>query len=167
MSSAKVLLSLFKIQSLMINIVLHFYFKQREPMNDGKFAFSNILLIDDSEIDVLVNRRLMEIWRFSENIIIANNGEEALQFLKVECSTADYVPDLILLEVNLPGMNGYEFIEEFKKLPHHIKNKSKIVVLSVSQKHNELDEALQNSFVLTNIEKPLTQQFAPATFRSR
>jgi CheY-like chemotaxis protein len=126
-------------------------------MNDGKFAFTSILLIDDSEIDVLVNRRLMEIWRFSENIIIANSGEEGLQFLKTECTSADYAPDLILLNVHLPGMGGYEFIEEFKALPLHIKNKSKIVVLSAVQKQNELNEALQNSFVLTNIEKPLTQ----------
>jgi len=126
-------------------------------MDGGKFAFTTTLIIDDSEIDVLVNRRLIELWRFSENIIIANSGEEALQFLKIECTSADYAPDLILLDVHLPGMNGYEFIEEFKKLPQHIRNKTKIVVLSVSQKQNELDEALQHNFVLTNIEKPLTQ----------
>src|SRR5438552_11259072 len=117
------------------------------------FSFTTTLLIDDGEIDVLVNRRLMELTRFSENVIVANSAEEALQFLKIECSSAAYTPDLILLDVYLPGMSGYDFIEEFKKLPSFIKTKTRIILLSVSQRPQLLAAILQNDFVLTHIEK--------------
>ena len=86
-------------------------------MADSKFRFTNTLIIDDSEIDVLVNRRLMEIISFSENVTVMHTAEDALRYLKEECASSKYVPDLIFLDIYLPGMTGYEFIEEFKKLP--------------------------------------------------
>src|SRR5688572_19551014 len=109
-----------------------------------------------TKFDLLVNRRLMELTHFSETITIANSAEVALHFLKTQCTNERYVPDLILLDIHLPGMNGYEFIEEFKNLPAIISRKSKIVLLTVFQKEEELEQALQNDFVIANLEKPLS-----------
>ena len=97
----------------------------------NKSRFGSALLVDDSEIDVLINRRLIEITFFARNIIITHNGEEALQFLKTECTSAQHTPDWIFLDLHLPVMSGFEFIEAFKKLPHYIRCKSKIIILSV------------------------------------
>jgi CheY-like chemotaxis protein len=120
-------------------------------------TFNNVLLIDDSEIDVLVNRRLIELTHFASNVIVTNSGEEALHYLREECK-ASSAPDLIFLDMYLPMMSGYEFIEEFKTLPSYIVEKSKIVILSVFQKQEKLMRAFENSFVTGQLEKPLTQQ---------
>ena len=126
-------------------------------MQDQKFSFDTALLIDDSEIDVLVNRRLIELTAFSENIVITRTAEEALFFLQHECVITEQAPDWIFLDMYLPMMSGYDFIEAFKNLPSVIKDKSKIVVLSVFQKQEQLMKIFENKFVFGQLEKPLTQ----------
>lgn len=127
-------------------------------MSDQKFSFTSTLLIDDSEIDVLVNRRLIELTSFCKNIIITHSGEEAIQFLRNECKSADQAPDWIFLDMYLPLMSGYDFIDEFKTLPSFIRAKTKIIVLSVFQKQERLQKVFENNFVFGQLEKPLTQQ---------
>ncbi len=124
-------------------------------MND--YTFSHVLLIDDSEIDVLVNRRLMELTHFASHVTIISTAEEAVDFLKNEVMNEAQAPELILLDMHLPGMDGYDFIETFKTLPDFILNKTKIVVLSVFQKQEKLERVLQNKFIFGQLEKPLTQ----------
>ena len=126
-------------------------------MSDQKFSFVTTLLIDDSEIDVLINRRLIELTSFSENIVITRSAEEALQFLRHECMLTEEAPDWIFLDMNLPLMSGFDFIEEFKNLPSFFREKTKIVVLSVFQKEEKLQLVFENSFVFGQLEKPLSR----------
>jgi CheY-like chemotaxis protein len=126
--------------------------------NNTGFSFQSVLIVDDSEIDVLVNRRLMELTHFASQVVITHDGAEALRFLKDECSSAASAPDWIFLDMHLPVMNGFEFIEAFKKLPSHIRNKTKIIVLSVMHKPELMAEILKNDFVFGRMEKPLTQK---------
>lgn len=116
------------------------------------------MLIDDSEIDVLVNRRLMQLTDFTFNIIVTESAEQALHYLKEECGNAAQAPDWIFLDMYLPMMNGYDFIEEFKMLPYFIQQKTKIIVLSVMQNPEQLKKVFANDFVAGQFEKPLTQQ---------
>jgi len=127
-------------------------------MPDQKFSFTTTLLIDDSEIDVLVNRRLIELTAFSENVVIARSAEEALFFLRNDCTITEEAPDWIFLDMYLPMMSGYDFIEEFKNLPPFIKDKTKIIVLSVFQKQEKLVKVFENKFVFGHLEKPLSQE---------
>jgi two-component system, NarL family, nitrate/nitrite response regulator NarL len=124
----------------------------------AEYSVERVLIVDDSEIDVLVNRRLMELTLFSRNVTITQSGEEALHFLREECATADKAPDFIFLDMHLPMMNGYDFIEEFKQLPSFIKQKSKIIILSVLPKEEHIKKLFENNFIVAQIEKPLTQQ---------
>ena len=127
-------------------------------MAELKFHFGSVLLVDDSEIDILVNRRLIELTFFASNVTVTSNGEEALHFLREECSFVESAPDWIFLDMHLPMMSGFDFIEEFKTLPDFIKEKTKIIILSVFQKQEQLQKALEYKFVAGQLEKPLTQQ---------
>ena len=62
-------------------------------MAEKIFSFKSVLLVDDSEIDVLVNRRLMELTAFSSQVTVTNSGEEAWHFLKEECDNESQAPD--------------------------------------------------------------------------
>ena len=127
-------------------------------MADKKFSFENVLLVDDSEIDVLVNRRLMELTCFASRVTVTSSGEEGLHYLREECSNTEQAPEWIFLDMHLPMMSGYDFIEEFKSLPDHIRSKSKIIILSVFNKPEQLKKVFENSFVVGQLDKPLTQQ---------
>jgi CheY-like chemotaxis protein len=127
-------------------------------MNKKAFSFNQVLLIDDSEIDVLVNRRLMELTSFSKNVVVAGSAEEALHYLKEECRSSDESPEWIFLDMNLPGKSGYDFIDDFETLPEMIREKSRIIILSVFQKPEHLQKALDHPFVYCQLDKPLTQQ---------
>ncbi|MEO0312064.1 MAG: Chemotaxis response regulator protein-glutamate methylesterase [Bacteroidota bacterium] len=127
-------------------------------MNNNKKSFSKVLLVDDSEIDVLINRRLIELTSFAKEIIVVHTAEDALNYLSRDCSKAEHVPDWIFLDMHLPGMSGYEFANEFLTLPNYITGKSRIVVLSVFQKPERAAALLQNEAIFTQIDKPLTQE---------
>jgi len=100
----------------------------------------------------------MEITRFAGQVIIAHDGAEALRYLQEECRDASDAPDWIFLDMHLPVMSGLEFIEAFKSLPARIRDKSKIIILSVLQKPELLEEILAYDFVHGRADKPLTQQ---------
>ncbi len=124
----------------------------------NKFNFNNVLLVDDSEIDILVNRRLIQLTSFAANVTVTSSGEEALHFLREECKSAAHAPDWIFLDMNLPMMSGFDFIEEFKELPEFIREKTKIIILSVFQKPERLQKVLEYSFINGQLDKPLTQE---------
>ena len=127
-------------------------------MAETKFHFGSVLLVDDSEIDVLVNRRLIELTLFASNITVTTTAEEALHFLREECASSESAPDWIFLDMYLPMMNGFDFIEEFKSLPDFITGKSKIIILSVFQNQEKLQKVFEYKFVAGQLDKPLTQK---------
>ena len=127
-------------------------------MASNAFYFQRALIVDDSEIDVLVNRRLMQLTNFVSDVMISGTGEEALRILREECTKPEYAPDWIFLDMHLPMMSGYDFIEEFKTLPDFIRERSKIIVLSVFNNPDSLKKIFENTFVAGQLEKPLTQQ---------
>src|SRR5688500_14626599 len=120
----------------------------------SNYTYSHVLLIDDSEIDVLVCRRLMELTHFASHVTITASAEEAIDFLKNEVTNASEAPELLLLDMHLPGMSGFDFIKVFKTLPDYITQKTKIVVLSVYQKQEEVDRLFENKFIAGQLDKP-------------
>ncbi|MDQ5929065.1 MAG: hypothetical protein QG594_843, partial [Bacteroidota bacterium] len=70
----------------------------------------NILLIEDDEIEVMKFNRVLNNLKSNHKIIEANNGEEAIEILKVK----EVVPDIIVLDLNMPKINGIEFLGVLK-----------------------------------------------------
>ena len=115
------------------------------------FSFERVLLIDDSEIDVLVNRRLIELTRFARQVEVAVSGEDALELLR----NASEMPDWIFLDMHLPGMNGLEFLEELSVTGY---NHSRIILLSVMTRPEDLQKVMSFPGVSGKLDKPQTQQ---------
>jgi response regulator RpfG family c-di-GMP phosphodiesterase len=70
----------------------------------------NILLIEDDTIEVMKFNRVLSTININQRVVEANNGEEALTILKVK----EFIPDIIVLDLNMPKMNGIEFISILK-----------------------------------------------------
>lgn len=74
-------------------------------------------IIDDDPIFVFATKRMMELTNFCTDFLVYENGENALNGLKSLIEN-DNIPDLILLDLNMPVMDGWEFLDEFTKIQH-------------------------------------------------
>ncbi|PIB39423.1 response regulator [Maribacter sp. 4G9] len=115
-----------------------------------------ILLIDDSEIDNYINKAIISKSEIVSEVITKTSGKEALDYLIDLQDDVESVPEIIFLDIRMPGMDGYEFIEHFKNLPDALKGKCRVFVLSSST--NPTDVARSESY--EEIEKHLAKPLA-------
>ncbi|MBC8047197.1 MAG: response regulator [Fimbriimonadaceae bacterium] len=114
-----------------------------------------IMLIDDNSHDNFFHERAIKKTD-PENIIIPmNSGREALEYLT---SKKDPHPDLILLDINMPGMNGWEFLQEYNGLDKELQSRAIIIMLTNSENPAEIERAKTWSFVSEYRTKPLTKE---------
>ena len=124
-----------------------------------RFKYKKVLLIDDSYIDNLINRRILENNDFSESIVVIDSPDKAFQYIK-ECLSdgKNLLPEVIFLDLRMPEMSGFEFLTILGTIlgsePHNIK----IYVLSSSLDPSDLKRIKENSLVSKFISKPLTNQ---------
>lgn len=120
------------------------------------------MLIDEDEIDNIINQKIIESNNFSEKVMVFQTGTEALDFLRTNARIAENLPDLIFLDINMPIMDGFQFLEEFEKLDTPILDKSKIIMLSSSISPRDIDRAASNRFVKKYLNKPLNSRYLQA-----
>lgn len=92
---------------------------------------SCILLVDDDQTTNFTNQLLLEDLELTDKILVAHNGKEAIEVIKQACAD-EYCPQLILLDINMPVMNGFEFLEAYERLDLAHKQSVVIVMLTTS-----------------------------------
>lgn len=118
-----------------------------------------VLLVDDDATTNFLNRSLLTRLGVAERILVAEDGEQALRELGLHCSPpTPRCPVLILLDVNMPGMNGIEFLEEYQQLPLAGQRAIVIVMLTSSLHPRDVQRVAQLSVVADFISKPLTTE---------
>jgi CheY-like chemotaxis protein len=113
------------------------------------------VLIDDSEIDLFIQRRFLEVYNFSEELLQYKSADEALTWLRA--LNGEPAPDVIFLDLNMPEIDGFSFLKDFNDLPAPVTGKSKIVVLTSSNSPRDRDQVLENKNVIQFITKPIKQ----------
>ena len=98
-----------------------------------------ILLIDDDRATNFLNEIVIKKTDCTDQIQVAGGGQQALEFLKSGLAGKSPWPDLILLDINMPMMNGWQFLEEFKKLK--MVKKDEIVIVMLTTSINPEDQA--------------------------
>lgn len=115
---------------------------------------NSVLLVEDNEITNFYNKHLFIKNGFVEDVRIATNGKKALDYLY----NLDFgnKPDLILLDLNMPVMNGFEFLEEYQKLDSDIRDGIIVCVLTTSLHEEDLEKARSYPTISEYCKKPLS-----------
>ena len=120
-----------------------------------------ILLVDDDDTTNYLNRRLLTEMKVAKEIMVLKNGKEALDYLSKACGEApssDHPrPDLIFLDIKMPVMDGFSFLEEYHRLGLDASNFVIILMLTSSASFYDLERLKNFSKVKKHFSKALTK----------
>jgi CheY-like chemotaxis protein len=119
---------------------------------------SCIMLVDDNPNDNFYHERVIRRCDAAETVIAKHSGLDALEFLKSEANSGGQHPDLIFLDINMPGMNGWEFLEVYNQLETRLKSRAIVVMLTTSASPDDRTKAKVMNLASDFRTKPLTRE---------
>lgn len=113
-----------------------------------------LLVIDDDDINIFIIKKIVEKTGYEVEMISKTNGQMAIDYLTGVLNSAEVLPQLILIDINMPVLNGWEFLEAYEKLgvPHKVD----MYMLSSSVYENDIEKAKTYAMVKGFISKPLS-----------
>lgn len=118
----------------------------------------SFIVIDDSELDCFVARKIIEYTDRSLPVKCYLNGRDVIDQIRADFDKRDMPLTIILLDLRMPIMNGFQFVNEFEKFPLDIKRKYQIHILSSSKNTNDIYRILNHDTVFSMIEKPFMRE---------
>jgi CheY-like chemotaxis protein len=117
----------------------------------------NFFLIDDSSFDLFIYEKLLIKSGITDSVKTFNSARDALKFLLGEGIA---LPEtVILLDLQMPDMNGFEFIDEFDNLPDYLRSKIRIFMLSSTIDTRDIEKAKASPHIIDLLPKPLEITF--------
>ncbi len=116
-------------------------------------SYKTCLLIDDNYIDNFVTSRLLESCKFADTVIVQQSSADAIEALR----DGSLSPDVIFLDLRMPVMDGFQFLQEYEKLNIN-KDKIKVFMLSSSLDPADLRRSNANKYITQFVHKPLTKK---------
>ena len=130
--------------------------KLKEP----KYKYTNVMLIDDNELDNFINEKTLEAYHFAKIIYTNTSAISALEFLSNMIAMGDQHkdahPEVIFIDINMPGINGFQFLEAILKMENSNMKKCKLAILTSSVHPSDQEKAKNISKDIKFIIKPLT-----------
>jgi CheY-like chemotaxis protein len=117
----------------------------------------SVLIVDDDSISNFINVRLFKNLNIGDEISIATNGKDALKRLEEQSLKTTLSPDLILLDINMPVMDGFEFLKKFHSINFSNKDKVTIAILTTSS-HQKDKIKMEELGVKHYLSKPLNEE---------
>jgi CheY-like chemotaxis protein len=114
----------------------------------------NLLVIDDDDINIFIIKKIVEKTGYEAQMVAKTNGQLAVDYLTELQATGQTLPHLILIDINMPVLNGWEFLEAYEKLG--IDHDIDMYMLSSSVYENDIEKAKTYKTVKGFISKPLS-----------
>ncbi|WP_336066117.1 response regulator [Mesoflavibacter sp. CH_XMU1404-2] len=113
-------------------------------------------LIDDDEIYIFTTKKLINKIDFCEEVAVFQNGKEAIEAIKFTLRNKNELPDVILLDLNMPIMDGWQFLDEFIRIKSE--KQIKIYIVSSSVDPSDIERANTYNMVSNYIIKPISRE---------
>jgi CheY-like chemotaxis protein len=127
--------------------------------------FNSVYIVDDDVVFHLIMKKLFQKTNLKLSTNYFKNGLEALEKLTSNTTESHELPDLILLDINMPICDGWQFLDEFKNIAENIKDRIKIYLVSSSNSEDDLSKSKQYHGVVEKYYfKPMTVQNFEAIF---
>lgn len=121
-------------------------------------VLKQLTLVDDDDVFVFLTTRMLEKYKLVDLIKIFDNGYDALVFIKENLGNIEALPDIILLDLSMPIMDGWQFLDEFVKINSKIGKKITIYICSSSISPDDVNRAKVINAVSDFIIKPMTKE---------
>lgn len=127
-------------------------------LTEKKYVFKKVMVIEDNPTDSYIASFNIKKNGLAKEVVVMETAMEALKYLRESVENPDSLPELIFLDIKMPGQNGFEFLEEYEKLPGNLQNKRIIMMLTSSLNEEDRSKAGDNKFVCRFLNKPLDKQ---------
>lgn len=121
----------------------------------------SVMIIDDNDIDNFINERILKSSLFAENVYVHTSAKSALEFLKnlesVKNLPEEIIPGYIFLDLNMPIMDGFQFMEAFQKFSDEFQSGIKIVILTTSLNPSDVETSKKYKQHIKFLYKPLNE----------
>ena len=121
--------------------------------------YKNVLLVEDDPITIMVCDRIITMSSFAESVISCENGKFAIDHLKGLAAKNLDIPEIIFLDINMPVMNGWDFLEELEQIKSSFSKVPRIYILSSTVDPEDYKRAKEYNAVVDFISKPLSKEF--------
>jgi CheY-like chemotaxis protein len=122
-----------------------------------------VAIVDDDEIFQFTTKIKFEKLGLAEDVMIFNDGEEAINF--IQSGAKEDMPEILLLDINMPIVDGWDFLALFEKVPREKQEMMRILMLSSSINPDDVKRAEANPFVMDYITKPISDADVKKIFR--
>jgi CheY-like chemotaxis protein len=114
----------------------------------------DLLVIDDDDINIFIIKKIVEKTGYNINMVAKTNGQLAIDYLSALAENNENFPQLVLIDINMPVLNGWEFLEAYDKLG--VSERVDMYMLSSSVYENDIEKAKTYKTVKGFISKPLS-----------
>lgn len=118
----------------------------------------SICIVDDDEVYKFFVKKILKLKNLAEDILSFPDGEEAYNFIEQNKENPDKLPDIIFLDINMPIMDGFQFMEEYTKLKKEVDKQITIYMITSSIDPVDLERSKKFKEITDFITKPLTAE---------
>src|SRR3954453_14410584 len=128
------------------------------PESIQEYKYDKVMVIDDSDSDLYVADHYLKKYFVAAHVIPVESATEGLDYLIQNANSIEQLPSIIFLDIRMPIMDGFEFLDKYEKLPSSVHEHCTVIMLSSSADPRDRERIKNNPFVKKFINKPLDKE---------
>ncbi len=121
--------------------------------------FETVMIIDDNLVDLYIISRMITKNNFGKNVLHYTEAQEAMKYLQENQDNISKLPQIIFVDIYMPLMSGFEFLEAYETLSTNLKNYCKTYIVSSTINNEDIARSSNNKNVVSFHIKPITKEF--------